>query len=76
MRHYSELSCSLRAMARSDAPFELWDGRYNKRVPSALAHLAAAEALFMFLLVKLSGCTQGANHEPFVIAEASSPALP
>lgn len=61
MRHATELSAYLREMIRSRQPFLVEDhiiqGGSGERLPNALAVLAAAEARFMFWLVKLSGCS-------------------
>ncbi len=71
MRKYTEHSGNIRGMARSAAGWgdrvhdSAIGGGNNKMMPNALAVLAAAEAGFMFLLVKLSGCrTEESPHEP------------
>jgi hypothetical protein len=62
MRAMTELSGNIRAMARSPNGWgdRIHDGTINgggnEMLPNALAVLAAAEARFMFYLVKTSGC--------------------
>lgn len=61
MRRQTELFANLRGMCFSQAGWgdKIHDGSLQggsgKMLPSALAVLAAAEAGFMFLLIKLSG---------------------
>ena len=82
MRHATELSANLRGLCLSPTGWGAFihDGTINggsgKMLPSALAVLAVAEARFIFLLVKLSGCTeeQGGPDEPR--SEAAGTALP
>jgi hypothetical protein len=67
MRHQTELSANIRAMSRSPAGWgdmihdSTIGGGTNEKLPNALAVLAAAEARFMFFLVKLSGCRDGSR---------------
>ncbi len=70
MRKSTEHSANIRAMARSPKGWgdRIHDstigGGANEMLPSALAVLAAAEARFMFLLVKLSGASpEEVRHE-------------
>lgn len=61
MRKSTELSANLRGYCRNGMGDSVWDESVNKRVPSALAVLAVNESRFMFLLVKLSECTDGVD---------------
>lgn len=63
MRAQTEHSAYIRAQMRSVSGFLVPDpvenGGSGKLLPNALAALAAAESVNMFLLVKLSGCREG-----------------
>ncbi len=70
MRKQTEHSANVRAMCRSPMGWgdTVHDGAIgggnNKMMPNALAVLAAAEARFMFWLVKLSGAVpEEGSHE-------------
>ena len=70
MRKFSEISSNCRAMARSQRGWgdkvhaDVLGGGGNQMVPSALAVLAANEAVLMFWLVKLSNADP-TTEEPF-----------
>lgn len=79
MRKQTELSSNIRGMAFSPRGWgdKIHDGAIaggtNKMMPSALAVLAAAEARFIFWLVKLSGAAPvEVNHEPENVTPALS----
>ena len=69
MRKQTELTANARAQARTPTGFSrpdvihsgTVDGGGNIMMPTALAMLAVAEVQFLYLIVKLSGCSDGSS---------------